>query len=386
MIRKSHWLLAALMPLAIASVGAQQTQSNSPPQSSSSGQTTSAPPPNFPQQPVNYPASAPNAAQSPDPQQPPAYPPPPSGHTAAPTYRQPPTAQPAADYSLPPPSYQPAPNYPFSQGHAADQVAPYHVHRDTRHGHDHVYPDRGSVVREVPRGALVVNYAGLSYRFFDGTWLEPRGPAFMVVSPPIGLVVQTLPPFATAISSGADSYLYADDVYYRPRPDIGGYEVVNDPALGTAGSAAPAAVPSASPPGSTASPALLAPVAPPAAIVPAVAPAPAQPVLASAPPPPTAAVPLNASAASTTPSMTAAASSSFQPPRATRVIAYPRNGQTAEQQARDQYECYRFAVAQAGFDPLHANGGIAVPQAPEPQADFERAQAACFEGRGYTIR
>ena len=110
------------------------------------------------------------------------------------------------------------------------QFPPYHQHHDTRHGHDHFYPDRGAVVRDTPQGAMVVAYAGLAYRFQDGIWYEPRGPAFMVVAPPIGVVVPSLPPFATVIAHSGELYLYANDAYYKPRPDLSGYEVVNDPA------------------------------------------------------------------------------------------------------------------------------------------------------------
>jgi len=72
------------------------------------------------------------------------------------------------------------PAYVYAQG-SEEQTEPYRKHRDTRHGHDHVYPDRGAIVRDLPRGAFVVNYAGLSYRFYDGVWFEPRGPAFMTL-------------------------------------------------------------------------------------------------------------------------------------------------------------------------------------------------------------
>jgi len=34
-----------------------------------------------------------------------------------------------------------------------------------------------------------------------------------------------------------------------------------------------------------------------------------------------------------------------------RVYFYPQQGQTAEQQDRDRYECYNWAVRQTGFDP-----------------------------------
>ncbi len=40
------------------------------------------------------------------------------------------------------------------------------------------------------------------------------------------------------------------------------------------------------------------------------------------------------------------------PPRpVTQVLFYPAQGQTPEQQNRDRYECYSWAVAQTGFDP-----------------------------------
>jgi hypothetical protein len=35
----------------------------------------------------------------------------------------------------------------------------------------------------------------------------------------------------------------------------------------------------------------------------------------------------------------------------TQVYFYPKEGQTVEQQSRDHYECYNWAVDQTGFDP-----------------------------------
>src|SRR3984893_1709887 len=128
------------------------------------------------------------------------------------------------------------PTYSYGQSgeqhRSEEQSEPYRKHHDTRHGHDHVYPDRGAIVRDLPRGTIGVNYADVSYRYHDGIWLEPRGPAFMVVAPPIGIVVPTLPTFSTVLAQGGETYLYANDTYYRPRPDLGGYEVVNEPAEG----------------------------------------------------------------------------------------------------------------------------------------------------------
>ena len=39
----------------------------------------------------------------------------------------------------------------------------------------------------------------------------------------------------------------------------------------------------------------------------------------------------------------------------TQVYFYPREGQTKEQQSRDHYECYNWAVQQTGFDPSQSS-------------------------------
>jgi hypothetical protein len=146
---------------------------------------------------------------------------------------------------------------------------PYNRHQDPHHGHNHVYPDRGAIFRELPRRAVPVNYAGVSYRFADGIWFEPRGPAFIVVAPPIGLMVPSIPGSATTIQEHGEPYLYANDVYYRARPDLGGYEVVNDP------------VETAATTPDTASSAVIAPASASAAAAPAVAVATALPTVAA---------------------------------------------------------------------------------------------------------
>jgi hypothetical protein len=51
----------------------------------------------------------------------------------------------------------------------------------------------------------------------------------------------------------------------------------------------------------------------------------------------------------------------------------------------DRYECYRFAVAQSGFDPLAINGGATPAEVAGHDSEYSRAQAACLQGRGYGI-
>jgi hypothetical protein len=71
-----------------------------------------------------------------------------------------------------------------------------------------------------------------------------------------------------------------------------------------------------------------------------------------------------------------------QSPAAADLIAYPKDGQSEQQQGKDRYECHRWAADKTGFDPTQ------VVSAPPPgkRSDYNRAQAACLEGRGYSVK
>ncbi len=68
------------------------------------------------------------------------------------------------------------------------------------------------------------------------------------------------------------------------------------------------------------------------------------------------------------------------PNSSTDLMAYPKNGQTPEQQSKDKFECHQWAVSQSGFDPT--TGAAAANM----RNDYMRAQAACLEGRGYSVQ
>lgn len=63
------------------------------------------------------------------------------------------------------------------------------------------------------------------------------------------------------------------------------------------------------------------------------------------------------------------------------VVAYPAKDQDADQQARDRYECHAWAVNESGFDPSLGRAG-----SDAERSRYDRAMAACLEGRGYTVR
>ncbi|MET0498476.1 MAG: DUF6515 family protein [Steroidobacteraceae bacterium] len=70
----------------------------------------------------------------------------------------------------------------------------------------------------------------------------------------------------------------------------------------------------------------------------------------------------------------------------TDVFIYPKNGQSEQQQATDRYECHSWAKKQTGFDPTQPLGGVDESQSAAKRADYQRAEGACLEARGYTVK
>jgi len=69
------------------------------------------------------------------------------------------------------------------------------------------------------------------------------------------------------------------------------------------------------------------------------------------------------------------------------LMAYPKNGQTDAQQATDKSACRTWAAAQSGFDPTQAvQAQASTTGSNNKQSDYMRAQAACLEGRGYSVQ
>ncbi len=98
---------------------------------------------------------------------------------------------------------------------------------DTRHHLNHYYPAHGEVVLGLPAGAIAVRFGDDRFFFHGGVWFRPSGPRFVVVAPPIGIVVPVLPPAYATLWLGGAPYYYADGTYYAPAP--GGYAVTAPP-------------------------------------------------------------------------------------------------------------------------------------------------------------
>jgi hypothetical protein len=83
---------------------------------------------------------------------------------------------------------------------------------------------------------------------------------------------------------------------------------------------------------------------------------------------------------STEPGSTSGSGSSSGSGGSAEIYAYPKSGQSDEQQATDRYECHKWAAAQSGFDPTRGS------QPSGNVADYRRAMTACLDGRGYSAK
>jgi len=68
------------------------------------------------------------------------------------------------------------------------------------------------------------------------------------------------------------------------------------------------------------------------------------------------------------------------------LFAYPKDGQTPAQQATDRSECQQWATGQIGIESaaVGSTAAVAVPAA--KRQEYLRAQAACLQGRGYSVQ
>jgi len=103
---------------------------------------------------------------------------------------------------------------------------------------DHAYAPRGQTFQVLPRHYDVAVHNGVRFYFGGGLWYSHDRPGrYVVVAPPLGIVVRLLPPFYTTMYFGPTPYYYANHAYYMQVPQ--GYAVVAPPT--TIAAAAPQA-------------------------------------------------------------------------------------------------------------------------------------------------
>jgi hypothetical protein len=73
-------------------------------------------------------------------------------------------------------------------------------------------------------------------------------------------------------------------------------------------------------------------------------------------------------------------------PAADDFFVYPKNGQSATQEAADRYECHTWSKNQTGYDPTQPNGAVAPGDNAPRREQYRRAITACLEARGYSVK
>src|SRR5438552_16657478 len=78
--------------------------------------------------------------------------------------------------------------------HERERFATPHWVFDDRFHHNHYYPAPGYAVEVLPPGNLALAFRGGRYWFHSGVWYQQVGPRYVVVRPPVGVIVPVLPP------------------------------------------------------------------------------------------------------------------------------------------------------------------------------------------------
>ncbi len=124
------------------------------------------------------------------------------------------------------------------------QADPFHDHRGGWHDDwrradvPRFRPGFGVTVDLLPPSPRLVIHGRDRFYFSGGVWYRPVGPRFIVVAPPIGIVIPFLPDYyETRVISG-DTYYVADGTYYHVAPNGNGY-IITAPPTGTNAAPAP---------------------------------------------------------------------------------------------------------------------------------------------------
>ena len=84
-----------------------------------------------------------------------------------------------------------------------------------------------TVVRMVPTRAVVVNYGGLRYHYYGGLYYRYYNGSYLVVNPPVGIIIESLPQGHTRVVVGTSVYYYYVGNFYVE--DGTKYKIVEPP-------------------------------------------------------------------------------------------------------------------------------------------------------------
>src|SRR5207248_776733 len=83
--------------------------------------------------------------------------------------------------------------------HQRERYATPHWVYDDRFHHNRYYPARGYAVDLLPPGNVAITFRGAPFWYHSGVWYQRSGPRYVVVQPPLGVIVPALPPGYTVV-------------------------------------------------------------------------------------------------------------------------------------------------------------------------------------------
>jgi hypothetical protein len=97
-----------------------------------------------------------------------------------------------------------------------------------RYSYNH-YPSRSSIsiIARLPFGAVSVTFGDRYYHYYNGVYYRPYNRGYMIVPPPVGIIVPGLPLGYTHVIIGSNPYYRHGDVFYAPYGNR--YKVVEKP-------------------------------------------------------------------------------------------------------------------------------------------------------------
>jgi len=93
----------------------------------------------------------------------------------------------------------------------------------------HRYPSRTSVsiIARLPFGAVSLSFGNRYYHYYRGAYYRPYNRGYMIVQPPIGIIVPSLPVGYAQVIIGSHPYYRYGNIFYAPYGNR--YRVVEQP-------------------------------------------------------------------------------------------------------------------------------------------------------------
>jgi hypothetical protein len=113
---------------------------------------------------------------------------------------------------------------------ASAQWGRHNSRYDNRHYYYNRFPYRSSVsvIASLPFGAVSVLFGNSHYHYYNGLYYRPYDRGYIVVQPPIGIIVPSLPPGCISVMIGPRPYYRYENVFYVPLEN-NHYRVVEKP-------------------------------------------------------------------------------------------------------------------------------------------------------------